>query len=153
MLGGATRTAEIDTAEEVRLPSKKPRSRTRIRRPRLATVKAKPRVDRTGKARANPKKSLPKTLRRRGGESPGLPVASLSHGELETALQAVLEDATRMCEAEFSSLYLRGADAFHVAAVYNAPPGFAEACASLADPHWDTAFGRVVATKEAAQIV
>jgi len=55
-----------------------------------------------------------------------LRVISSSPGELEPVFQAMLENATRICEAAFGSMLLRDGDAYRRVAVHNAPPSFEE---------------------------
>ncbi len=55
-----------------------------------------------------------------------LKVISSSPGELEPVFQAMLENATRICDAKFGALVLREGDAFRPGALHNAPPAFAE---------------------------
>ena len=55
-----------------------------------------------------------------------LKVISSSPGELEPVFQAMLENATRICEARFGNLVLYENDAFRMAAMHGAPPEFAE---------------------------
>ncbi|HKF11106.1 MAG TPA: GAF domain-containing protein, partial [Xanthobacteraceae bacterium] len=52
-------------------------------------------------------------------------ISSLS-GELEPVFQAIMEKATRICEAEFGNLLLYEGGVFRRAALYNAPQGWAE---------------------------
>ena len=52
---------------------------------------------------------------------------SSSPGELEPVFEAMLENATRICDAKFATLYLRDADAFRaVAATHDAPLAYLE---------------------------
>jgi GAF domain-containing protein len=82
-----------------------------------------------------------------------LRVISTSPGELEPVFQAVLENATRICEAKFGTLWLYGGDAFHAASLYNAPPAYIEVRKrGPVRPDPRTPLGRVVQTKEAVQI-
>ncbi len=53
-----------------------------------------------------------------------------SPGDLEPVFQAMLENATRICEAKFGNLLLYEGDAFRVVAMYGAPPHMAEAAAA-----------------------
>ena len=56
-----------------------------------------------------------------------LRVISSSPGELEPVFQAMLENATRICEAKFGSLFRFDGNAFHLAAAVGAPPELVEA--------------------------
>jgi two-component system NtrC family sensor kinase len=47
-----------------------------------------------------------------------LRVISTSTGELETVFNAVVENATRLCEAAYGNLFLRNGDAFRLAALH-----------------------------------
>ena len=49
-----------------------------------------------------------------------------SPGELEPVFDAMLANATRLCEAKFGTLYLYDGDTYRAASMYNAPPAFAE---------------------------
>ena len=55
-----------------------------------------------------------------------LQVISSSPGDLQPVFAAVLENATRICEANFGVLSLSEGDAFRVVGMHNAPPAFAE---------------------------
>jgi GAF domain-containing protein len=83
-----------------------------------------------------------------------LEVISSSPGELDPVFQAMLENAVRICEANFGTLQLRENDAFRVAAMHNPPPAFAEARRRnpLIYPNADNAMGRVMATKRFVHI-
>ena len=67
-----------------------------------------------------------------------LRVISSWPGELERVFQALLENATRLCEAKFGLLHLYENEAFQLGAMHNAPPAFAQAIAN-ADPLTDPA--------------
>ena len=56
-----------------------------------------------------------------------LKVISSSPGELERVFEAMLSNATRICDAKFGTLYLRDANAFRAVAIHNAPPAYVEA--------------------------
>src|SRR5262249_26957496 len=57
-----------------------------------------------------------------------LQIISSSPGKLEPVFDAMLANATRICEARFGTLYLRDGDAFRaVAATRDAPPAYVEA--------------------------
>src|SRR5262249_41240964 len=55
-----------------------------------------------------------------------LRVISSSPGELEPVFQAMLENAVRICEAKFGTMYRYNGDMFYPTAVLNAPPTLSE---------------------------
>ena len=83
-----------------------------------------------------------------------LQVISGSPGELEPVFKTMLENAVRICGANFATLQLRENDAFRVAAMHNPPPAFAEARQRnpLIYPNAHNALGRVMATKHFVHI-
>jgi len=66
------------------------------------------------------------SLGRQTATSEVLRVISSSRGDLTPVFHAILENATRICEATFGSLLLCEGEAYHRAALYNAPPQFEE---------------------------
>jgi GAF domain-containing protein len=69
---------------------------------------------------------LRESLQQQTATSDVLRTISSSPGELQPVFQAMLENATRICEASFGTLYLFDDDAFRAVAMHNAPPAFAE---------------------------
>ena len=55
-----------------------------------------------------------------------LHVINSSPGHLKPVFEAMLESATRICEASFGSMLLREGEQLHRVAIHNPPPGFAE---------------------------
>src|SRR5262249_22054044 len=70
---------------------------------------------------------LRESLQQQTATSEVLQVISSSPGQLEPVFQAMLENATRICEAKFGTLYLCEGDALRTIAMYGAPAAFAEA--------------------------
>jgi hypothetical protein len=70
---------------------------------------------------------LRESLQRQTATSEVLEVISSSPGQLEPVFNAMLENAVRLCEAKFGSMYLYEGDAFRFVAQHNAPPAFVEA--------------------------
>ena len=83
-----------------------------------------------------------------------LRVISSSPGELEPVFTAMLENATRICDAKFGIMTLYEGGSFRAVALHNAPPEFAEARRRepLFSPAPNNPLARVAATKETLQI-
>ena len=97
---------------------------------------------------------LSEALKQQAATSEVLGVISSSPGELQPVFQAMLENATRLCEAKFGTLYLCEGDALRMIAMYGAPAAFAEARRRnpMIRPNPETTLGRALATKRAVQI-
>jgi GAF domain-containing protein len=83
-----------------------------------------------------------------------LRVISTSSGELQPVFQALLENATRICEAKFGAMYLYEAGAFRIVAMHNAPPAFAEMRSRepVVRPSSATGLARVARTKRVVHV-
>ena len=76
---------------------------------------------------AETRKALAEALEQQTATSEVLRIISSSPGELEPVFQAMLANATRLCEAKFGMLYLwEGEGQYRVAALHGAPPRLAE---------------------------
>ena len=97
---------------------------------------------------------LRESLQKQTATADVLQVISGSPGELEPVFKTMLENAVRICGANFATLQLRENDAFRVAAMHNPPPAFAEARQRnpLIYPNAHNALGRVMATKHFVHI-
>jgi hypothetical protein len=97
---------------------------------------------------------LRESLQQQTATSEVLSVISNSPGNLQPVFAAALSNATRLCGATFGALYLREGDAFRIAAHHNAPAAFIEERrrSPLIPPIAGSGLGRMVATKQAAQI-
>src|SRR5215469_14850900 len=65
-------------------------------------------------------------LERESATSEILRLISKSPGDLELVFRSILENATRICEAKFGLLRFYKDGMFHLGAMHNAPPAFAE---------------------------
>ena len=98
---------------------------------------------------------LTESLEQQTATSEVLKVISSSPGELEPVFNAMLANATRICEAKFGVLYLREGGAFRAAVTTpNAPPEYVKARKPelLLNPPPDGPLRRVTATKQVVQI-
>jgi GAF domain-containing protein len=78
---------------------------------------------------------LRESLQQQTATADVLQVISSSPGELGSVFQAILTNATRLCEAKFANLFVREGDAFRLVAMHNAPPQARKAAAARAgDP-------------------
>ena len=99
-------------------------------------------------------RELSESLEQQTATSEVLKVISSSPGELEPVFEAMLANATRICEAKFGVLFLSEGDAFRTVALHGAPPAYAEA--RRREPvirrRPGTAGSRVARTKQPVQI-
>src|SRR5262249_6567361 len=93
-------------------------------------------------------------LLREAANSEILRLISKSPGDLEIVFRSILENATRICNAKFSTVHLVEGDCFRRIAHYNTPPAYLELSSRepVFRPGPRTAFGRVAATKQLVHI-
>ena len=107
------------------LSRKGAKSRRRTTGLRSKTTKARTHVDRLRAANADLKKKLAEALEQQTATSEVLQVIGSSPGQLEPVFQAMLENATRICEAKFGVLHLSDEDGFRTVALHGARPELA----------------------------
>jgi GAF domain-containing protein len=99
-------------------------------------------------------RELSEALEQQTATAEVLRVISSSPGELKPVFQAMLENATRICEAKFGNLLLYDGDAFRFVAMHGAPPAWD--ALRRRDPvirfSPGNALGRLVATKQLQHI-
>jgi transcriptional regulator with GAF, ATPase, and Fis domain len=98
--------------------------------------------------------NLSESLEQQTATSEVLKVISSSPGKLEPAFNSMLENATRLCEAKFGTMYLYEGGAYRAVATHNAPAAYAELRKRnpTLRPPPDVPLGRIVTTKEPVQI-
>src|SRR5438094_7168484 len=99
-------------------------------------------------------RELSESLEQQTATSEVLRVISSSPGDLKPVFQAMLANATRICEANFGVLFRFKGDAVEAAAMVGVPPAFAEFWERGPQrPGPRTALGRVVENGETVHIV
>ena len=96
---------------------------------------------------------LSESLEQQTATSEVLRVISNSPGDLEPVFETMLDNARRICKAEFGTLYLCEGDGFRAVAMHNVPPVLAEARkrgVNRPDPR--TGVGLAVKTRQPVQI-
>ena len=95
-------------------------------------------------------KELRELLEQQTATSEVLQVISSSPGELQPVFEKMLENATRVCDAEFGAMLLQQSGGFRHVALYNMPPAFVELVGrgSVIQPQSDSLLGRVARTKK-----
>jgi len=97
---------------------------------------------------------LSESLEQQTATSEVLGVISSSPGELQPVFDAMLANATRLCDAKFASLFLSEGDQFRRVSLHNAPTAFAEhySRTPLVRPSPESALGRTALTHQVAHI-
>jgi GAF domain-containing protein len=98
-------------------------------------------------------RDLEESLQQQTATAEVLQTISSSSGALEPVFQAMLENATRVCGANFGTMY-RYDGAFHLMASHNAPPALVEARmrTPIHLPPPDSGLGRLERTKQVVHI-
>jgi GAF domain-containing protein len=83
-----------------------------------------------------------------------LGVISRSSGELKSVFEAILENATRLCDAKFGNLLLYEHGAFRRVALYGAPRAWAESTSHrpVIPPNADNPLYRIVRTRQVVHV-
>jgi GAF domain-containing protein len=114
------------------------------KRRNATTVRAESESQRLRRERDGALEQLSEALKQQTAASEVLRLISGSPSELRAVFDAILVNATRLCEARFGILLLWEGDAFRTVALHNAPPAFVK----VIRPAPVTSLGRLVATKQ-----
>ena len=96
-------------------------------------------------------RELSESLEQQMATSEVLEVISVSAGDLDPVLQKMLENATRICGANFGTMGLFDGDTYHNVALYNVPPAFADTPRRFR-PHPKSGLATAVRNRQAFQI-
>ena len=105
-------------------PRKRPEPKRRNAPEVQASSKLFPATEDTEVARLT--RELSEERKQRTATSEVLHLLSGSNGDLNRLFDTILTNATKLCQANFGSLFLCEADAFRIVAQHNAPRAFAE---------------------------
>ena len=95
---------------------------------------------------------LRQALEQQTATSAVLGIISRSPGELDPVFKAILENAARICQAQFGTLNIYDGSAFRNVALHNPPPQFAMWLGEVIRPHPESGLGYVARTKQIAHI-
>jgi GAF domain-containing protein len=97
---------------------------------------------------------LRESLQQQTAASEVLGVISSSPGELEPVFRAMLENATRICEAKFGFLWLAERDGLRAVAFHNVPPALAAGRRHDQIIHFgpETPLGRLIETRQLVHV-
>jgi GAF domain-containing protein len=98
---------------------------------------------------------LSEALEQQTATSEVLSVISGSPGTLQPVFRAMLENATRICDAKFGNIYRWDGEALRLVATYNTPPAYAEARMrqTFSRSNDNTVVGRMISTKALVHVV
>ncbi len=97
------------------------------------------------------RRELSESLERERATSEVLGIISSSPTDLQPLFEAILANATRLCEATYATLFLREGDGFRAVAMRNAPAAYAEARVGILHPSPSSSLWRAAQTKQPAQ--
>ena len=95
---------------------------------------------------------LRQALEQQTATSAVLGIISRSPGELDPVFKAILENAARICQAQFGTLNIYDGSAFRSVALHNPPPQYAMRLGAVIRPHPESGLGYVARTKQIAHI-
>jgi two-component system NtrC family sensor kinase len=131
----------------------KTRTRKRVKCGKAPTDMRRPSVPANHKIRAaRLSRERDEALERERATSEVLRVISSSPGELEPVFQTILENATRICRAQFGTLNIYDGNAFRTVALHNPPPQFAFRLGAVIRPHPESGLAHVARTTQIAHI-
>src|SRR6516165_6735052 len=150
MAGRSRRSDKQTKARRRKAEMPKRGAAPKLRRHSSPTAAQETELARCTRERDEALEQLSEALKQQTAASEVLRLISGSPGELGAVFDAVLVNATRLCEARFGILLLWEGNAFRTVALHNAPPAFVEnrRREPVIRPAPVTSLGRLVATKQ-----
>jgi transcriptional regulator with GAF, ATPase, and Fis domain len=142
-------------SEEGREPVKARRRKTITRKSRNSPkAKGRPLAGTRQTALARVVRERDEALEQQAATAEILHAISSSPGNLKTVFKAILENATRICEAKFANLWLREGDKFRIVAIHGGSPEYRENLFAepLIVPDARSTISRVATDREVVQI-
>src|ERR1700688_970855 len=144
-------------AADLRRPKGAGRKRGATAKPKIvAKPKSQPRTAATGlqERLERNRQQLNEALQQQAATSEVLRLISAAPGDLKRVFSVILESATRLCQANFGTLYLAEGDFCRAVAMHNAPPAFTafRNREPLAPITGTTVLARVAKTKRTIQV-
>src|SRR5580693_10152150 len=144
-------------AADLRRPKAASRKRVAVAKPKaVAKSKSQPRAAPAGLQERldRNRQELNEALQQQAATSEVLRLISAAPGDLQRVFTVILESATRLCQANFGTLYLAEGDFCRAVAMHNAPPAFVEfrSRQPLAPITGATVLARVAKTKRTIQV-
>jgi GAF domain-containing protein len=96
-------------------------------------------------------RDLTESLEQQTATSEVLEIISASAGELEPVFRKMLENATRICGANFGTMSLYDGESFRNVALHHVPPTFADT-PQMFRPHPQSGMGRMTRTGQVVQV-
>ena len=131
------------------------RTTTKSKRPSAPRVSGRRKPSNTNADTKNAllKRERDEALEQQKATAEVLRVISASPGDVKPVFDAILANATRLCDAKFGTLYLYDGRTFSTAATHNAPAAYVKfRMRGPIQPGPDTALDRVVRTKRPVHI-
>jgi GAF domain-containing protein len=140
----------VKTRRRKTVTLKRPNAPKAVRGRSASVIGQETEVARLTRERNEALEQLSEALKQQTAASEVLRLISSSPGELGAVFDAILVNATRLCEARFGILLLWEGDAFRTVALHNAPSAFVEhrGREPVIRPAPVTSLGRLVATKQ-----
>src|SRR5262245_52051294 len=127
---------------------------TRVSNDPNSMIELKKQLEARTRELAEARGQLSEAVEQQTATSEVLRVISSSPGELQPVFGTMLENAVRICEANFGSLYLYDGEMYRLGALHNTPAAYAEL--RRREPMFRagpaTSYGRVAATKQVIHI-